>query len=98
MSAVSFLPAAESDYQLAFAWYSGRSSRAATRFVMAVNESVDRIAAGPEMYALIDDRHRRCLLRRFPYSLIFRCESTGILVVAVAHSRRSSAFWKVRGL
>ncbi len=63
---VSFLPAADADYQAALAWYRARNPRAAERFESAVAEGVQRIADRPELYALVDDRHRRCLLRRYP--------------------------------
>jgi plasmid stabilization system protein ParE len=94
---VAFLPAAEADYQAALAWYRARSARAADRFEAAVAEAVQRVGDFPELFALEDDRHRRCLLRRCPYSLIDRVEPSGVLVVAVAPSRRSSEFWQGRG-
>ena len=96
MANVSFLPAATADYHAALAWYRARSPQAAAGFDAAVADAVQRIANSPELYALVDDRHRRCLLRRYPYSLIYRVESTGVLVVAVAHSRRSSSYWQGR--
>jgi plasmid stabilization system protein ParE len=96
MADVAFLPAAEVDYQAALAWYQGRSAQAATGFERAVAEAVQRIADNPVLYGLVDDRHRQCLLRRYPYSLIYRVEPSGVLVVAVAHSRRSSSYWQGR--
>lgn len=93
---VNFLPGADADYQGALAWYRARSPQAAARFDAAVMEGVWRIGDRPELYALIDDRHRRYLLRRFPYSLIYRVEPSEVLVVAVAHSRRSASYWQDR--
>jgi toxin ParE1/3/4 len=93
---VSFLPDADADYQAAVAWYRARNTQAAARFEAAVADGVQRIADRPELYALVDDRHRRCLLRRYPYSLIYRIQPTGVLVVAVAHSRRSASYWQGR--
>jgi plasmid stabilization system protein ParE len=96
-STVSFLPAAEADYQAALAWYRARSQQAADRFEAAVADGVQQIADNPQLYALIDDRHRRCILRRYPYSLIYREEPGGVIVVAVAHSSRSASTWQGRG-
>lgn len=90
---VHFLPAADADYHAALTWYRSRSPQAAAGFETAVSDGVQRIADRPELYALIDRRHRRCLLRRYPYSLIYRIEPTGVFVIAVAHSRRSSSYW-----
>lgn len=93
---VSFLPGARADYEESLAWYGARSARAAAGFQEAVANGVQRIADHPESYATIDNRHRRCLLKRYPYSLIYRIEESGVLVVAVAHSRRSSRYWRRR--
>jgi plasmid stabilization system protein ParE len=93
---VSFLPAAQADYDEAFAWYLERSARAASGFKAAVADGVQQIGDNPETYALIDKRHRRCLLRRYPFSLVYRIETTGVVVVAVAHSRRRSWYWRGR--
>jgi plasmid stabilization system protein ParE len=93
---VSFLPAAEADYQDALAWYQARSPRAADRFQAAVDDSLQSIAAHSEMYGLLDDQHRGCVLRRYPYTIVYRVVAGDVIVVAVAHARRSSAFWQGR--
>jgi plasmid stabilization system protein ParE len=96
MADVAFLPDAEADYQGALAWYRAHSPKAATGFETAVAEAVQDVASNPELYGLLDDRHRRCPLRRHPYGLIYRVEPAGVLVVAVAHSRRTAAYWQGR--
>jgi toxin ParE2 len=93
---LSFLPAAQADYEEALAWYEARSVRAADGFEAAVANGVQRISDQPDFYALIDKRHRRCLLQHYPYSLVYRVEPSGVVVVAVAHSRRSSKYWRDR--
>jgi plasmid stabilization system protein ParE len=96
MAKVSFLPAAEQDYQEALDWYQTRSVRAAAGFEAAMEVALQRIADAPESPPLCDDRHRFYVLRRYPYSVIYRVESEDVLVVAVAHARRSPAFWQSR--
>jgi plasmid stabilization system protein ParE len=92
-----FLPAAEADYRQALAWYQARSPRAAAGFEAAVEDALRRIAGVPEQWPLCDDRHRFYVLRRYPYSIIYRIESGDILVIAVAHSSRSATYWQRRG-
>jgi plasmid stabilization system protein ParE len=94
---VTFLPAAEQDYQEALAWYQARSVQAAAGFEAAVEVALQRIADAPESSPLGDDRHRFYVLRRYPYSVIYRVEPGGVLVVAVAHARRSPSYWHGRG-
>src|SRR5437588_308534 len=96
MDRVIFLPVAVADYQSGFNWYRVRSEKAAVGFEAALAAGLQRIVDNPEAYALVDKRHRRCLLRRYPFGLIYRILRNEILVVAVAHSRRSSSFWKRR--
>jgi toxin ParE2 len=39
---------------------------------------------------------RRCVLRRFPYLVIFQARGTSWFVVAVAHEKREPAYWQKR--
>ena len=97
MANVTFLPAAYSDYQQALAWYQARSLQAAANFETAVEVALRRIGAAPEQWARCDDRHRFYILRRYPYSIIYRVQADDVLVVAVAHARRSISYWLGRG-
>lgn len=96
MPEVSIHSAAETEYETAIAWYLARSKRAADGFETAFECALDSIAANPEVHPLCDDRHRFCLLRRYPYSIIYRRDEDEIRVVALAHSRRLSGFWSNR--
>jgi len=93
---VSFLPAAEGDYQDALDWYRARSQEAADRFEAAVDAALQTLRDQPELYGLLDDQHRGCVLRRYPYTIVYRVVSGDVLIVAVAHSRRSASYWKRR--
>lgn len=97
MANVSYLPLAYSDYQQALAWYQARSPQAAANFETAVDVGLRRIADAPEQWPRCDDQHRFYVLRRFPYSIIYRVEAGDVLVVAVAHARRSMSYWIGRG-
>ena len=96
MANVSFLPLAEQDYQEGLAWYLSRSAQAAAGFEAAVEIALMKISADPEMYPLCDERHRFYGMRRYPYCLIYRINQGEILVVAVAHARRSPRYWQER--
>ncbi len=97
MANVSFLPAAEQDYQEALAWYQARSAQGAVGFEAAMEVALQRIGDSPEMSPLCDDRHRFYVLRRYPYSVIYRVDLGDVLVVAVAHASRSPTYWQGRG-
>lgn len=97
MANVSFLPTAAQDFQEALDWYQTRSAQAAAGFEAAMEVALQRIGEFPEMSPLCDERHRFYVLRRYPYSVIYRMESEGVLIVAVAHARRSPTYWHGRG-
>src|SRR5947209_3289664 len=96
MAEVTIHAAAEAEYEAALAWYLGRSTRAAAGFEAAFEEALASIAANPELHPLCDDRHRFCVLRRYPYSVIFRADGDQVRVVAVTHSRRLPGYWSGR--
>ncbi len=66
--------AAEADYFEALVWYGKRSQRAAEGFEAQFENALAQIAAAPMRFALCDERHRRFLLRRYPYQVVYRIE------------------------
>ena len=96
MAEVRFHPEADAEYRDALAWYRSRSPESAIRFEAEAERVLTSIAAGPESFARYDDDHRFAMLSRFPNSLVFRVQLGLVLVVAVAHSRRSPSYWRGR--
>jgi plasmid stabilization system protein ParE len=96
MVPVDFLPEAQRDFDDSFDWYAERSPQAALRFANAVDEVLTRIATQPDLFAAIDERHRGCLIRRFPFRVVYRVETDRVLIVAVAHAKRRPNYWKHR--
>lgn len=94
---VSIHPAAEAEYEQALGWYLDRSPQAAARFEAAFDEAIGEIQAHPAMFPRCDEAHRYVLLRRFPYSLIYRVDGEVATILAVAHSKRLTGYWSGRG-
>jgi plasmid stabilization system protein ParE len=97
MKPIDFLPGARLDFDASFDWYSERSATAAERFANAVDSALTRIASQPDLFAAIDARHRECLVRRFPFRIVYRVELERILIVAIAHAKRRPNYWRARG-
>jgi plasmid stabilization system protein ParE len=66
------------------------------RFVSAVDTAIESILAAPHRWPLVDRRHHRVLVRRFPFSIVYRFDDTEIIVVAIAHHRRRPGYWSRR--
>ena len=77
-------------------WYAKRSRRAAELFLDEIDGIVTRLSESPEQFSAFDFGTRRAVLRKFPWSIVFRETSSGLEIVAVAHSRRRPGYWRDR--
>ena len=77
-------------------WYAQRSPTAAAGFVFELEAAVLAITETPHTWPAYDHGTRRFLLRRYPYSLIYRVEPARLVIVAVAHAHRRPEYWKQR--
>ena len=96
MKTVEFHPGAQADYDESLDWYASRSRQTATNFAVAVDESLDRIQRNPTTFHALDSHHRECLLRRFPFRIVFRVVDDCVVVVALAHAKRRPGYWRNR--
>jgi plasmid stabilization system protein ParE len=96
-SLVTFHPAAAREYQQARRWYAVRSLTAASGFVAAVREAVERIADRPAEWGGWRPPFRFLRAGRFPFVLYY-CPAgpARVLVVAVTHERRREGYWQRR--
>ncbi len=62
-----------------------------------VYAAVDRVLSHPQQYAVVEHDTRRCFVRRFPYSILFRIVSPDLLrILVIRHHRRHPRFGLVR--
>lgn len=50
----------------------------------------------PHVGELLDSRHRRFPLRKFPFGLIYRVDGELLRIIAVAHRRQRPGYWRGR--
>jgi plasmid stabilization system protein ParE len=60
--------------------------------------AVERIKANPGMCPIMDHQVRRCLVHRFPYSVIYSVDEqkSELLILAVMHLHRQPGYWSDR--
>ena len=58
------------------------------RFFQEVDAAIERIRFIPKAWTKIGKRTRRCLIKDFPYALLYAIETDEILITAVAHLHR----------
>lgn len=96
MTAVRFLPAAESEFLKEIEYYSGQRGGLGVRFRLAVMVAVEKAAAYPLSGAPSPRGTRGRLVSGFPFRIIYRENDGELLVVAVAHQRRRPGYWTGR--
>jgi len=96
---VRFHRAAGAEAEAAVRWYNDRVVGLGDDFRAELIAGVERIAEAPLMWpaSAYDERARRYLLPRFPYSIVYVVGADGgITVAAVAHVRRRPGYWQMR--
>lgn len=93
---IAFRPEARAEVLETKTWYEQQAPGLGLEFARAVEVSISSAARTSEAYPVIEGECRRVLLRRFPYSVIFRLGSNGLLVVAVFHHKREPGAWLPR--
>lgn len=92
-----FHPAAERDLAEAAVFYHEQASlKVANAFVAEVEHSLEILERNQRLGSPFASGLRAYLLRRFPYSLVYRESDTGPRVYAVAHHKRKPGYWQSR--
>jgi plasmid stabilization system protein ParE len=90
---IRFLEAAQQEVDDAVAWYDEREEELGRDFLDELDRAIRRIKSFPLASTEIEPGIRRCLLARFPYSLIYGIEQELIIVIAVSHLHREPRYW-----
>lgn len=93
---VELLPDALAEARATYDWYFERNPTAAAAFLAELDQAVDEISNAPERWPVFLHGTRRFILRRFPFSVVYRATTSVIRVVAVAHARRRPGYWRNR--
>ncbi len=90
---IEFLETAQTELDQAFEWYETQQKELGLQFLNEFDAAVRRIISYPESYILITKDVRRCLVKRFPYGILYGIDTDKIIVIAVAHLHRKPDYW-----
>ena len=93
---IRFLNLADHEVDDAVVWYNEQVNGLGREFLDELDRSVRLVKSFPEASTEIEPGIRRCLMARFPYSLIYGIDQQTIVVVAVAHLHREPRYWADR--
>jgi plasmid stabilization system protein ParE len=91
-----FHPKARLDVAEGYDWYEEREIGLGEDFLRCVQASLNQIRRNPESYQIVYRGCRRALVRRFPYSVIYRFTESTITIIAVFHNSQDQAKWRGR--
>jgi plasmid stabilization system protein ParE len=77
-------------------WYAERSETAAVGLAEELDAAIVQIERTPKAWPPYAYNTRRFLLRRFPYSVVYRVYANRVIVIAVAHAHRRPGYWRAR--
>lgn len=85
---VRFISPANIELDEAVRYYDHQLPGLGFRFFQEVDAAIERIRLMPEAWTKIGERTRRCLIKGFPYALLYTIEEDVILITAVANLHR----------
>lgn len=93
---LEFHPEGLREYESAVLYYEQRQPGLGERFIGSVEAAPQSIRNAPEMWPVLDEDVRRCLVRVFPYAILYTVEARYIPIIAVMHCHRKPGYWKSR--
>ena len=93
---IEFLPEAKIEIDDAVSFYNLQVTGLGDIFKDVIKSTVKRIASFPTAWTEVQPNIRRCIMHKFPYSVLYTVEKEFVLIVAVAHHHRKPSYWSSR--
>jgi toxin ParE1/3/4 len=91
-----FHPEAEEEFLKAISYYEDCGPKLGEEFSLEVFSAAQNILSYPYSWPVLEDDIRRCLINRFPYSILYSVDPDRIYILAVMHLHRCPDYWKHR--
>lgn len=94
---LEFHPSTFEDADDALSYYQLARPGLEFEFKQELNIALARIAESPLLFPVVETQIRRCIVHRFPYSILFRVlDFECVRVLAIRHHKRHSQFGMAR--
>lgn len=91
-----FHPQAQIELYEAADWYEQEVEGLGADFSAQFDLALTRLLQEPMRWRQIELGMRRCLLKRFPYAIIYDVREDCLRIIAVAHLHRKPGYWRDR--
>jgi plasmid stabilization system protein ParE len=80
----------------AYNWLESEREGLGKEFARVVHAALEDLAEHPLRHPIIEQRARRCVLKRFPYVIIYEIKPDHVFIVSITHTSRSPGYWQSR--
>ncbi len=85
---IKFSKLAKNDFDISLLYYIKESENLALRFKNDIKQSIKRIETFPTLYPKVNDRVRKCVVSKFPFTIYYTIKDDIIYILAVANHYR----------
>ena len=89
-------PEAREEFLAAIDFYNDAEPGLGAQFYAEVEAALVLVEAFPDLWTDIGGGIRRCLVRRFPYAILYSRESEHLYIYAIMHLKREPGYWHGR--
>ena len=92
----SIHPEARRELLEAIDYYNGIEPGLGASFLVEIEAAIFLVLEFPTLWVEIENGIRRCLVRRFPYAVLYTAEAGRVFILAFMHTRRKPGYWSSR--
>ncbi len=96
MNEIQFHPDVAIDIKESFDWYQKQADGLGDDFLNELESAYQAVSELPNTWPKFQNKFRRFLLSKFPFSIIYQVSNESIYVVAVMHNSRKPKYWLKR--
>jgi toxin ParE1/3/4 len=93
---VVFHDRAEEELNEAAGHYARARAGLGDAFLAEAHDAIEALLAVPLAGAVVEGDVRRWLVKRFPYSVLYRTRDDHVRILAIAHQKRRPFYWRRR--
>jgi len=90
---INYTPQAAKELREIVSYYEENLPGLGDEFIEELDKQIKYCSNSPEIGMLIDDKHRRMVMNRFPFNIVYRIVQYEIQILAVAHQHRKPGYW-----
>ena len=91
-----FAQAAREEFLDTIEYYELQQAGLGITFSEQVRATIERVMEFPDGWTPLDNTFHRCLVKQFPYALIYTVENQVLIIAAVMNLHRKPDYWRNR--